>query len=242
MEKNVPFASTLVWKVQKLHNLSGQATGAIVTAVGRVRDSGVIGAAADTWVEYESLVKTKSQQALQYAGEVPLLNIFVPIVHAVGAPVASAVSGWLVKQSEIQDKHLILQEVHLPAIENEVKCSSDENHFFVVQHVAEEPLTMQDAETIVTKVSEDADKSENLEGDQLVGAVRKSDLLKEVEPLGDAVPAQTDVKIVAPISYSDDESDDELTLLFNSGWSIGKIGSAHSSPAALQKPKRQDRS
>lgn len=251
MEKNVPLVPTLVKNAKGFHSYLEQAATKLFTAYGRVRGRGVIGAAADTWVDYESLVKSKSVRALKLAENIPLLNILVPIFQAVGAPIGLAVSDWLVKRSEIHDKHLVLQEGCSLPDENVSKVGEDEKHLLVIHSEAEFHSSMnredhgEDEKHLFVANTAAVDNHPSVHsqgtGDQEINAVNDQQQMpsqssSESPASLDAVEPQkatfiqgagtSTAKIVVPLADSDEDSDDELSALFHAGWSIGKVAAA----------------
>jgi len=254
VEKNVPLVPTLVKNAKGFHSYLEQAATKLFTAYGRVRGRGVIGAAADTWVDYESLVKSKSVRALKLAENIPLLNVLVPIFQAVGAPVGLAVSDWLVKRSEIHDKHLVLQEGCLLPNENVSKVGEDEKHLLVIHSEAEFHSSMNHQDRgedekhlfVANTAAVDNHPSVNSQGtgNQEINAVddqqqmpsqassegpKESASLDAVEPQKAAFiqgAGTSTAKIVVHHADSDEDSDDELSALFHAGWSIGKVAAA----------------
>lgn len=254
MEKSVPLVPTLVKNAKGFHSYLEQAATKLFTAYGRVRGRGVIGAAADTWVDYESLVKSKSVQALKLAENIPLLNVLVPIFQAVGAPVGIAVSDWLVKRSEIHDKHLVLQEGRLRPDENVSKAAVDEKHLVVVHSEAEvqSSTNLQDCSTdekhlfvaktaavnnhpTVNSQGTDVQEINAVTGQHQMHSQSSSEGPKDSASL-DAVEPQkaafiqgagtSTAKMVVPPAGYDEDSDDELSALFHAGWSVGKVAAA----------------
>ena len=93
-------------------------------------------------MKYEVTMKSMSADSLKFVKRIPLLSAFVPVIYTVGTPVASAISSWLAKHSELQDKHLVLHEVHLLDDEMDLKDIPEEKHLFVVDGGAVDSSSM----------------------------------------------------------------------------------------------------
>jgi hypothetical protein len=243
MEK-VPLVSGFVSNAKGVHDVFGQVTTVASSAYDQVRDRGIIGAAADTWVRYEVTVKSKSEDSLQFAKRIPLLRAFVPVIYTVGTPIASVISSWLAKHSELQGQHVVLREVHLLDDEKDLKDISEEKHLFVVDDGAVDSSSM-DARQSCPEI-DFGDRSsipESSECSTPVGTVKMEVLFEEVGE-EERVQAETtgkgksDVIIARPLSSADDDSDDEVSVLFESGWHLGKISPAKpilAEPKAMKK-------
>jgi hypothetical protein len=103
VEKRAPGISAIVYRAQDLHVLSWKVTN-------RLRRQGVAHAVSDMLVDYEVLVKTKSDKALNLVNKVLSLWIFVPIVCIIGHFLALAGSTWLLRHSTVRDKDLLVCE------------------------------------------------------------------------------------------------------------------------------------
>lgn len=224
MEK-VPFVSGFVSNAKGVHSMFEQVTTVAFYAYEQVCERGMIGGAANTWVKYEVAVKSKSADALNFVNRLPVLGAFVPVVYTVGTPIASAISSWLVKHSEAQDKHLVFHKVRLLDDETDMKSVLDEKSLFVVDNGAEDSSAHANSSEI-----DSADRNltpESSESSTHPEIVKKSDLFEEVgevKPAGDGTvdKGKSNVMIVAPVSSAGEDSDDELSVLFDAGWSVGK--------------------
>jgi len=216
MEK-VPFASSIFNNAKGVYSLLEEAPTVVSYTYDQVCERGLIGGAANTWVKYEATVKSKSVDTLEFVKRVPLLGTFVPVIYIVGSPLASAISSWLIKHSDAKVKHLVL-------LDDEKNL--EEKAFFVVDHGAEDSSSLKDTPEVDTGdrslTPESSDSSTHFE------IANKSDVCGEtveVKPAGDYKGKST-VTIVAPVSNAavhDDDSDDELSVLFDAGWSVGKL-------------------
>lgn len=225
----VPLVSGFVSNAKGIYSIFGQVTTVASCAYDQIRDRGVIGATADTWVKYEVTVKSKSSDSLKFVERIPLLSAFVPVIYTVGTPITSAISSWLAKHSEVQGRHLVLHEVRVLDDEKDLKGVSEDKHFFVVDDGSVDSSSM-DARNKSPEIDFADPNSipESSESSTHLEAVKKGSLFEEV---GEEEPVQgetagkgkSNVIIVRPVNSADDDSDDELTVLFESGWHIGKI-------------------
>lgn len=215
MEK-VPFVSSFVNNAKGVYSMLEEAPTVVAYTYDQVCERGVIGGAANAWVKYEATVKSKSVDTLEFAKRVPLLGSFVPVIYIVGSPLASAISSWLIKHSDAQVKHLVL-------LDDEKNV--EEKAFFVVDHGAEDSSSLKDIPEVDSGdrslTPESSDSSTHLE------IASKSDVCGEtleVKPEA-ADKGKSTVTIVAPVSNAadDDDSDDELSVLFDAGWGVGKL-------------------
>ncbi|XP_024401484.1 uncharacterized protein [Physcomitrium patens] len=226
--KKIPFLSGLIRKVKGVHSLIGQAGTVASSAYEQVSERGVIGAAADTWMKYEVTVKSKTADSLKYVNRVPLLNVFVPVIYTVGTSIASAISSWLSKHSEFQDVHLVFHEVHLLDDEKDLKTDPEVKHLYVVDSRAEVSSNMDthnSSSEIGISTSSTPETSERSTHPEVV---RKADLFEEVDEGkpssgGSDGKGKLNVAPVIPASSPGEDSDDELTVLFDAGWSLGSI-------------------
>lgn len=225
MEK-VPFVSSIVNNAKGVYSMLEEAPTVVSYTYDQVCERGVIGGAANTWVKYEATVKSKSVDTLEFVKRVPLLGTFVPVIYIVGSPLASAISSWLIKHSDAQVKHLVL-------LDDEKNL--EEKAFFVVDHGAEDSSSLKDIPEVdsgdrsLTPESsgdrsltpESSDSSTHLEIANMSDVCGET---VEVKPADD-VKGKSTVTIVAPVSNAadDDDSDDELSVLFDAGWSVGKL-------------------
>lgn len=67
---------------------------------------GLIGMSADFWVKNEAALKEHVQTAIDFANKYPLLRLFTHVFGNLSSHLAAAVSDWLVKQSEVEDKSI----------------------------------------------------------------------------------------------------------------------------------------
>jgi len=227
MEK-VPFLSGFVSNSKGVHSMFEQVTTVTSYAYEQVCERGVLGGAANTWVKYEVTVKSKSADTLKFVKRLPLVGAFVPVIYTVGTPIASAISSWLVKHSEAQDRHLVFHEVRLLDDDTDLKDGLEGKHLFVVDNGAEDS-SRADAQKTSSEISS-ADRSLNPESSESSThpeTVKKYDLFEEVgesKSVGDGTDdkGKSTVMTVAPVS-ADEDSDDELIVFFDAGWSVGKI-------------------
>lgn len=244
--ERVPLVSGFVSHAKAVHNIFGQVTTAASSAYDQVCDRGIIGAAADTWVKYEVTVKSKSEDSLQFMKRIPLMRAFVPIIYTVGTPIASTIFSWLAKHSEVRGQHLVLHEVRPLDDEKDFKGVSEEKHLFVVDNGAVDSSSMDTRKS--SPEIDFGDRSSIPESPECstprIETVKKKVMFEEV---GEEEPVQgettgkgkSDVAIVRPVSFADDDSsDDELTVLFNSGWHVGKVSP---SKEILVEPKASKR-
>jgi hypothetical protein len=103
VEKRAPGISAIVYRAQDLHVLSWKVTN-------RLCRQGVAHAVSDMLVDYDVLVKAKSDKALNLVNKVLSLWIFVPIVCIIGHFLALAGSTWLLRHSTVRDKDLLVCE------------------------------------------------------------------------------------------------------------------------------------
>lgn len=224
VEKQVPGVSDILCKAQDLHVLSWK-------VANRVCRRGLVGAAADVWVEYEVVVKSKSEEALNLANKVTLLRIFVPVVQSIGVPLAQAGSNWLVRHSEVEDKHLVVCEKDASVLQmNQLDTDLDEKSMNAVE-VASEGSSVkaqhQDGAVIKQKLVVETPQYEDPQG-----AV--SEYPRDESPEGDVQEVYQDEIMEEETqenesstegpqkSQSNDDSDeaDELINLFQSSWSF----------------------
>ncbi|KAG0627245.1 hypothetical protein M758_2G185600 [Ceratodon purpureus] len=227
----VPLVSGFVSNAKAVNNIFEQVTTVASSTYDQVCDRGIIGAAADTWVKYEVTVKSKSEDYLQFMKRIPLMRVFVPIIYTVGTPIVSTIFGWLTKRSELQGQHLILHEVRLLDHEMDLEDVSKEKHLFVVDNGTVDSSSMDSRQSCPE--TDFGDRSSIPESPECstprIETVKKEVVFQEVgevEPVQGETSgnAKSDPTVVRPVTFADDDSsDDELTVLFNSGWHVGKV-------------------
>jgi len=194
----------------------------------QVGERGMLGGAANTWVKYEVTVKSKSADTLKFVKRLPLLGAFVPVIYTLGTPIASAISSWLVKHSDAQDRHLVIHEIRLLDDNKDLKDGLEGKPLFVVDNGAEDSSRV-DAQEISSEINF-TDRSLNPESPESSThpeTVKKSDLFEEVgesKSVGDGTVDKGKATVLTVASLiTDEDSDDELSVLFHSAWSVGKI-------------------
>jgi hypothetical protein len=226
--ERVPFVSGFINNAMAIQNIFGQVSTVASNAYDQVCERGVIGAAADIWVKYEVTVKSKSEESLQLMKRIPLMGAFVPVIYTVGTPIASTFFNWLAKHSEV---HLFFHEVRQQDDEKDSKGVSEEKHLFVVDKGAVHSSTMNARQS--SPEDDFGDRSSIPESPECstpqVETVKRKVVFEEVveeeRPQDETNgKSKSDVTTVRPARFADDDSsDDELTVLFNSGWHVGKV-------------------
>ncbi|CAK9235929.1 unnamed protein product [Sphagnum jensenii] len=222
VEKQVPGVSDILCKAQDLHVLSWK-------VANRVCRRGLVGAAADVWVEYEVVVKSKSEEALNLANKVTLLRIFVPVVQTIGVPLAQAGSNWLVRHSEVEDKHLVVCEKDASVLQmNQLDTDLDEKSMNAVEVASEgsSVKAQQQDGAVIKQVVEtpqyedpqgavsEYPRDESPEGD--VQEVYQDEIMEEETQENES---STEGPQKSQLNDDSDEAD-ELINLFQSSWSF----------------------
>lgn len=224
MEK-VLFVLGFVSNVKGVYSMFEQVIIVVFYVYEQVCECGMIGGVVNIWVKYEVVVKFKLVDVLNFVNRLFVLGVFVLVVYIVGIFIVLVIFSWFVKYSEVQDKYFVFYKVCLLDDEMDMKSVLDEKFFFVVDNGVEDSFVYVNSFEI-----DFVDCNlifESFESSIYFEIVKKLDLFEEVGEVkfvGDGIvdKGKFNVMIVVFVSFVGEDLDDELSVLFDVGWSVGK--------------------